>query len=102
MKYRILRTATADEQLTDIINYIAEDTGVNAALNYLDKIEAAIRTLEDFPDAGTLPRYAALRRRGYRVLIVERHLVFYKFDPAAAIVMIYAIVDGRRRYRGLV
>ena len=102
MKYRILRTATADEQLTDIINYIAEDTGVNAALNYLNKIEAAIRTLKDFPDVGALPRYAALRRRGYRVLIVERHLIFYKFDPTTSIVMIYAIVDGRRRYRGLV
>lgn len=103
MKYKIIRTDKADEQLREIIFYIAEDSGsIDIALNYLDKIEAAINNLEDFPMSGSIPRYSILRKQGYRVLIVERHLIFYKVDDNKRIVIIYAIVDGRREYRNLI
>lgn len=102
MKYRIVRTDKADEQLRNIIFYIAEDSGdIDIALNYLGKIENAINRLEGFPMSGSIPRYSILRKQGYRVLIVERHLVFYKVDDIAKTVTIYAIVDGRREYRNL-
>lgn len=103
MKYKIIRTDKADEQLREIIFYIAEDSGsIDIALNYLDKIEAAINNLEDFPMSGSIPRYSILRKQGYRVLIVERHLIFYKVNDDKRIVIIYAIVDGRREYRNLI
>lgn len=103
MKYKIVRTDKADEQLREIVFYIAEDSGsIDIALNYLDKIEAAINDLEDFPMSGSIPRYSILRKQGYRVLIVERHLIFYKVDENKRIVIIYAIVDGRREYRNLI
>lgn len=102
MKYQILRTDKANEQLRDIIFYIADDSGsVDIALNYLDKIENAIKRLEDFPLSGSIPQYSILRKQGYRVLIVEKHLVFYKVDQVKKIVIIYAVVDGRREYKNL-
>ena len=52
-------------------------------------------------ESGSVPHYATLRRQGYRVLIVERHLVFYKVNESQQIVTIYAVVDGRREYRKL-
>ena len=101
--YRIFRTDKAEEQLRDIIFYIAGDSGdADIALNYLDKIEAAINRLQEFPFSGNLPRYAALRKQGYRVLIVEKHLVFYKVNEQDKTVIIYAIVDGRREYKNLI
>lgn len=103
MKYKIIRTEKADERLREIIFYITEDSGsIDIALNNLDKIEAAINNLEDFPMSGSIPRYSILRKQGYRVLIVERHLIFYKVDDDKRIVTIYAIVDGRREYRNLI
>lgn len=103
MKYKIVRTDKADEQLREIVFYIAEDSGsIDIALNYLDKIEAAINDLEDFSMSGSIPRYSILRKQGYRVLIVERHLIFYKVDDNKRTVIIYAIVDGRREYRNLI
>ncbi len=103
MKYNIVRTDKADEQLREIIFYIADDSGsINIALNYLDKIEKVIGRLEDFPMSGSIPRYSILRKQGYRVLIVERHLVFYKINEDKKEVIIYAIVDGRREYRNLI
>ena len=81
MKYRIIRADKADEQLREIIFYIADDSGnVDSALGYLEKLENAINQLADFPMSGNVPRYSILRRQGYRVLIAERHLVFYKID----------------------
>lgn len=80
MKHKIIRTEKADEQLWDIIYYIADDSGsVDIALNYLDKIESAINLLADFP-----------------------YLVFNKVNDDERVVTLYAIEDGRREYRNLI
>lgn len=103
MKYKILRTDKAEEQLREIIFYIADDSGnVDIALGYLGKIETAINRLQDFPESGSIPRYSIIKKQGYRVVIVERHLVFYKINEEDKLVIIYAIVDGRREYRNLI
>ncbi len=103
MKYKILRTDKAEEQLRDIIFYIADDSGdAGTALEYLDKIETAINRLGEFPMSGSIPRYSILKKQGYRVVIVERHLVFYKINEVDKSVIIYAIVDGRREYYNLI
>ena len=103
MKYQIMRTDKFEEQLRDIIFYIADDSGsIDIALGYLDKIETAILRLEDFPKSGSVPRYSVLRKQGYLILIVERYLVFYRTDDESRTVILYAIVDGRREYRNLI
>lgn len=103
MKHKIMRTDKAEEQLREIIFYIADDSGdINIALGYLDKIETAINRLQEFPESGSVPRYSILKKQGYRVLIVERHLIFYKINEADKLVIIYAIVDGRKEYRNLI
>lgn len=103
MKYSIIRTDKAEEQLREIIFYIADDSGsIDIALNYLKKIEKAISRLENFPMSGSIPRYSILRKQEYRVLIVERHLIFYKVNEDKKEVVIYSIVDGRREYRNLI
>ena len=103
MKYKILRTDKAEDQLREFIFYIADDSGnVDIALGYLDKVETAINRLRDFPESGSIPRYSIIKKQGYRVLIVERHLVFYKISEKDKLVIIYAIVDGRREYRNLI
>lgn len=103
MKYAIIRTDKADEQLREIIFYIAEDSGsIDVALGYLGKLEKAIMNLEDFPYSGVSPRYSTLRKQGYLVLIVERHLVFYKVNEDEKMVTVYAIVDGRQEYKNLI
>ena len=103
MKYRILRTDKANDQLYSILQYIAEDSGsVDLALKYLDVLEAEIRKLETTPHIGSRPRYSILRKQGYRVLIIRRHLVFYKSDDERQEVIIYAVVDSRQQYLNLI
>ena len=103
MSYQLLRTDKFNDQLNDIIQYIANDSGdVDTALNCLDEIEEAILRLRNFPESGSNPRYSLLKKQGYRVLIVSRYLVFYKIDKTKSQVLIYAIVDGRREYLALI
>ena len=103
MAYQIVRTAKADEQLRDIVLYRAEVAGnAEAALEFLDRLKQKIDRLADFPESGSFPRYGALRARGYRVLIAEKHLMFYKVDEERKMVIVYAIVDGRRDYLNLI
>lgn len=101
--YKILRTDKAEDQLRDLIYYIADDSGSNdIALRYLDKIEKAINHLQEFPNSGSVPRYSILKKQGYRVVIIEKHLVFYKVNEENKTVIIYAIVGGRREYKNLI
>ena len=103
MRYEVLRTDQADAQIRDLIYYIADDSGsVEIALAYLEKLEHAIRLLEDQPYNGAEPRYSFLRRMKFRVLIVERHLIFYKVRERDHTVIVYAVVDVRRDYLELI
>ena len=99
MPYKIERTEKANEQLRDIVLYRAEVTGnVDDGLELLDELEKQINMLASFPESGAPPRYA----RGYRVLIVEKQLVFYKVNRKTKTVVVHAVVDGRRDYLNLI
>lgn len=98
IKYKILRTDTADSGLRKIILSIAENFGVETALEKLDVIENQIALLEENPLLGTAPHYMVLKRQGYKVLVLDKDLVFYKINEAEQTVIIYAIVDQRQDY----
>lgn len=102
MNYRILRTDKANDQLHSLILYIAYDSGsIDTALAYLEKLEQGINLLSTSPNMGSYPRYSTLRKQGYRVLIVQRHLIFYKVEEKAKQVIIYAIFDAKQEYKNL-
>lgn len=103
MKYFILRTEKADSQIRDLLFYIAEDSGdVDVALNYLDKLERGINLLSEQPYYGVQARHLSLKRQGYRTLIIENHLIFYKVRERDKTVIIHAVVDSRQDYVRLV
>ncbi len=102
MKYKVLRTDTADALIRNIVLYIAENFGNEIALNKLDDLEKTILELEDNPYIGTEPRYTVLKRQGYKVLILEKDLVFYKIDENQKVVTVYAVVDQRQDYLGII
>ena len=102
MKYHIIRTDTADEGLRKIILYVAANFGDKVALEKLDDIEASINKLANDPYIGIIPRYPLLKRQGYKVLILDKDLVFYKIDEANKEVIIYAVVDQRQDYINII
>ena len=102
MKYKVIRTDTADAGIRKIILYVAQNFGNTVALEKLDEIEKRILALGDDPYIGTEPRYLVLKRQGYKVLVLEKDLVFYKIDEENKNVVIYAVVDQRQDYLNIV
>lgn len=102
MKYEIVRTETADACMRKIILYVAQNFGNRVALEKLDHIEKRILELADKPYIGTDPNYLVLKRQGYKVLVLEKDLVFYKIDEECKKVIIYAVVDQRQDYLNII
>ena len=102
MKYEVIRTDTADEGIRKIILYAAQNFGNTVTLEKLNQIEKQILELEEEPYIGTEPRYRVLKRQGYRVLVLEKDLFFYKTDEENKKVVIYAVVDGRQDYLNII
>ena len=102
MKYEVIRTDTADAGIRKIILYIAQNFGNTVALEKLDDIEKRILQLCEDPYIGTNPRYSILRRQGYKVLILEKNLVFYKIDEVNKQVVVYAVIDQRQDYLNII
>lgn len=101
-KYKIIRTDLADSQLRETILYIAEVYGQATALEKLDEIEKQIMLLENFPEMGVLPKYYVLRKQGFRVLLLEKNIVFYKIDETQKQIIIYAIVSYKQDYINII
>ena len=102
MKYKVIRTATADSLIHKTILYVAENFGKNAALEKLDYLEESILRLESNPYIGAEPKYNVLRRQGYLVLIQKKDIVFYKIDEGKKQVIVYAVVDQRQDYLSII
>lgn len=102
MKYKVIRTDTADSLIRRIVLYVAENFGADVALEKLDYLEESIMNLGDDPYIGVEPKYNVLKRQGYMVLILEKDIVFYKIDENKKQVIIYAVVDQRQDYLGII
>lgn len=100
--YTIIRTDTADALIHKLILDIAEKFGNEVALEKLNELEKQIMLLGSSPYIGTDPRYMILRRQGYKVLITEKNLVFYKIDENQHLVTVYAVVDQRQDYLNII
>ena len=100
--YTVMRTDTADALIHKIILDIAEKFGIDVALEKLDKLEEQIMLLGENPHIGTDPRYMILRRQGYKVLITEKNLVFYKIDEYQKSIIIHAVLDQRQDYLNII
>lgn len=102
MKYNIIRTDTADAGIRKIILYVAQNFGNDVALEKLNEIEKSILSLGDDPYIGADPKYLVLKRQGYKVLILDKDLVFYKIDEDNKKVVVYAVVDQRQDYLNII
>jgi len=94
-RYDIRYLRTAERDLDDIFEYIKKDNPT-AAMSLLDRFDKSISNLELNPFIGVIPKDERLKRLGYRMLVVDRYLVFYVVQTQ--VVQIRRIIHGARRY----
>ena len=83
----------AEQDLTDILEYLAAESPA-AARTVMDQIESRLQQLRDYPFLGKMPGDPKLARMGYRILVVETYVVFYKVRGKT--VLVYRIIHGAR------
>ena len=82
--------------------YVAENFGREVALEKLEELERNLLDLGKYPQKCVELRYLVLKRQGYKVLVLEKNLVFYKINEEKKEVIIYAVVDHRPDYLNII
>lgn len=93
---RLLRIA--EDDLTEIISYIASDQPT-AAANLIDRFDHKLNLLADNPRLGSAPKESSLASLGYRYLVLDSYLIFYVME--AQTIYVHRIVHGARDYTAL-
>lgn len=77
-RYSLRYLAVAQADLADIAQHISEELfAPEAAMNLLNKLDEAISNLEYFPFSGHPYKSRGKLADEYRIMVVERYLVFY-------------------------
>ena len=97
-RYAVRWLSIAEQDFQDIILYIAADN-ISAADRLAQKIERSLRRLVRHPYLGKIPVDHPLAAMGYRMLVIEDYLVFYKIKGKT--VLIHRIDHGARDLGGL-
>ena len=92
-KYRVRLLSIAEQDLVELVSYLAAENP-RAAADMLDRTEARLQGLATHPFAGRVPHDPKLTALGYRVLVIDNYLVFYKVKTK--IVLVYRILHGVR------
>ncbi len=97
MRYKILYSENAQEDLKTIARYISyELQEFNTAKKIIDAILNEIKTLDTFPMRYRLCDYERWRQVGLRCMNVKSYIVFYLPDEDKGIVKIIRIIYQRR------
>lgn len=92
-KYTVRLLAIAEQDLVKLVSYLAAENP-KAAADVLDHIESRLQTLTSHPFIGRIPQAPKLTALGYRVLVIDNYLVFYKVKGNT--VLVHRILHGAR------
>lgn len=100
MIYAVRLTAGAVRDLEAIDDWISANDGPAKAAHVVDRIEATVLTLRQFPDRGAHPgELLALGIREFRETHFKPYRIIYRVD--AMQVHVVVIADGRRDMQAL-
>lgn len=78
-----------------------EDLAEKAATDLMDKFEASILRLKDYPYSCSFVVDEPLKSRGYRKLIVDNYIAFYLVDETEHQIIIMRILFGASNYQAI-
>lgn len=95
-RVRVLRRAVDD--LVAIGDYIRRDAPERAD-DVVERLLTAIESLDRIPARAARPRDERLRKLGYRYLVSEPYLIFFKVATKRRLVRVHRVLHGKREYR---
>jgi toxin ParE1/3/4 len=95
VKYIVIWTKLAEQDLNQIIEFMLDKEEVNNAKKIYEKIKSKICLLTENPEQGRLiPELQLLKIKKYREIIINPWRVIYKTDDNKVYILL--VIDGRR------
>ena len=103
MKYDIVVTNPAQDDLEEILNYISVDLSApKSAIEMLNKIKSIFENLSINPLMYPLCNIDNLKEKNYRKAVINNYLMFYRVDDKNETIYIMRFIYGRRDYINLI
>lgn len=96
--YRIEFLSAALHDMTEIISSFIMSGSKNGAVRIKDKMNKAVARVATFPYSGVKVPDDKLSKSGYRMIIVEKYLMFYRVFENEHKVVFYRVLNGARNY----
>jgi toxin ParE1/3/4 len=91
----VVYSKEARRDLHSIFDYI-QLFRPSAAENFIDAVDRTIRRIAALPRSGSQARDKKLRKKGYRYIVVDEYLLFYRYSKGSLTIL--RLVHGRRHY----
>lgn len=93
----LLISPAAQKDLMDIKQYISDELdNPVAAIRIVTKVTKRIKDLVDFPNMGALLSSKIKFETGYRYIVCDNYIVFYRFEGDS--IYIDRVLHGKRDY----
>ena len=99
-EYNVVFSETADSDLADIVEYLS-NFSPSIARRYFDDIMVKSLSLSFMPQRCPFVQDDALRKKGYRWLLVRNYTIFFVIDEKNNTVDVRAIMYSGREYTAL-
>lgn len=96
-QYELTILPIALNDMSEIVSYFAINSK-KGALRIHDKMINAAKRIEAQPFSGVTVPDKKLSADGYRMVVIENYLMFYKVFKKERQVIVYRVIDGRRNY----
>ena len=96
--YTIIPTEKFNKELHQQVLYIAMQFSQEKAIEVKEKIQGSILNLTNHPYMGTTPKIRALNDSDFRMLILEKLIIFYTVVEETRTIYLISILDQRQDY----
>lgn len=97
-KYTVEFLPTALNDMTEIISSFVMLGSKQGAVRIKDKMNSAAEQIMHFPYSGITVPEPKMSKVGFRMVVVEKYLMFYKIFEDGKRVIFYRVLNGRTNY----
>ena len=97
-EYTIEFLSTALQDMTEIVSTFIMLGSKQGAIRIKAKFNEAAEQIQRFPYSGITVPDDKLSKSGFRIIVIEKYLMFYKVFDNESKVIVYHIINGTRDY----
>lgn len=96
--YKLEFLSTALHDMTEIVSSYVMLGSKQGAIRIKDKMQKAALQISRLPYSGVAVHEPKMEKSGYRMIVVEKYLMFYRVFEDERKVVFYRVLDGKRDY----